>query len=216
MNEIKKKKLIAIGDSITKGTYTGKNDLRPASIAKPNFTEIVSKYFDFEYINYAMNGIAISSLSPQATEWAICNQVDTYDAADVVIISAGTNDWGACVPFGSPKDKTDISFYGALYFLYSKIRQKNKNAKVFVITPILRAGESQNRQGNSLQDYREIIKSRANEFDFIVINGEKIPINPENEQDKQAYILDGTHPNTEGHALYANYVLQVMKEYLTK
>lgn len=39
---MQKKKLIVIGDSIARGTYTGKNDLYPASISHPNFTEIIA------------------------------------------------------------------------------------------------------------------------------------------------------------------------------
>lgn len=161
-----------------------------------------------------MNGVSISSISPQLPESAICKQVDNYELADIVILSAGTNDWGGCVPLGDKADKEDYSFYGALYVLYSKIKEKYKNAIVFVITPILREGESKNKQENGLQQYREIIKNRADEFGFIAIDGEKVPINPESEKDRQNYILDGTHPNVEGHRIYANYLIEEIKRYL--
>ena len=213
---MKKKKLIVIGDSITKGTYTGINDKYPASIARPNFTDAIAKHFDLEYINYGMNGVSISSLSPQLPEWAICKQTETYESADIVVVAAGTNDWGGCVPFGNKKDKMDCSFYGALYLLYSKIKEKYKNSIIFVITPILREGESKNKKGNSLQQYREIIKSRAEEFGFIAIDGESIPINPENERDRDSYILDGTHPNVAGHRLLSEHLIKAMEKFLNK
>ena len=46
-----KKRLIAIGGSIMKGTYTAPGEKSPSSIAHPNFAELFAEAFGYdEYI----------------------------------------------------------------------------------------------------------------------------------------------------------------------
>jgi hypothetical protein len=52
-----RKRLVALGDSITVGTYTAPTDRSPDSIAHPNYIEIVAEALGYtELINYAQNG----------------------------------------------------------------------------------------------------------------------------------------------------------------
>ncbi len=58
-----------IGDSITKGTYTGEEDTRPASIANPCFAELIGKRLGFTIKNYGINGVSISRVCTLERSW---------------------------------------------------------------------------------------------------------------------------------------------------
>ena len=59
----------------------------------------------------------------------------------------------------------------------------------------------------------ELLSSTIGKIAFL--DGYQIPINPKIQEDKKKYILDGLHPNTEGHKLYAEYVIERIKLYET-
>jgi lysophospholipase L1-like esterase len=132
----------------------------------------------------------------------------------IIVIAGGTNDYGTSVALGKPTDREDNSFYGGLHVLYTKIRENNPKAKVFVVLPIRRKNENnKNEAGHILDDYRAAICSTAKAFGYTLIDGRNVPIDPENEEQKKAYIRDGLHPNTKGHALYGEYLItQIKKE----
>jgi lysophospholipase L1-like esterase len=46
----------------------------------------------------------------------------------------------------------------------------------------------------------------AKRFNVAVIDGKQVPINPEDETERLAYIRDGLHPNTKGHAIYGKFI----------
>ena len=50
------------------------------------------------------------------------------------------------------------------------------------------------------------IKTVAQRFNVAVIDGKQLPIDPEDETNRQAYIRDGLHPNTKGHAIYGKFI----------
>lgn len=206
-------KLITIGDSITKGTYTGIGDTCPASIANPNFSEILRQKLGFSELKcYGINGVSVSVTSSVNPEYAISKNYDNTDDGDFLIIAGGTNDFGTDVVLGSPADREDVSFYGALYVLYSKVLKRMPKEKVVVIIPINREYEGDNKAGFSLDQYRNAIIERANDFGFYLVDGRKIPINPKNPDDKKRYICDGLHPTQEGHYVYADYVYERIKD----
>ncbi len=205
------KTLVAIGDSITRGTFTGENDPYPCSIASPNFVEIIRRGLGYDnLINYGENGVSVSATSPTMPELAVCKRVDEFVNADTAVVAIGTNDFGNSVALGNNNDTTDISFYGALDILYRKLKIKYQT--VYIITPIRRLNAEKNEKGFSLSDYRDAIKYKAKQYDFPVIDGYKIPIDPYDENERKRLILDGLHPNTEGHKLYADYVISVIKQ----
>lgn len=206
------KKMIAIGDSITRGTYTGEGDWCPLSLAAPNFSQLIKEALGYdELINYGVNGVCISSTSEQEPERAITKRIDDFERADMALVAGGTNDYGTNVVLGTPTDKSDISFYGALDVLYKKLKDKYK--KVYIVTPICRMEDDKNDIGHTLEEYRRAIEKKAQEYGFPVIDGYKIPINPKTEEGRKKHMLDGLHPNTEGHRLYAEYVIERIKAY---
>lgn len=210
-----KKRLITIGDSITKGTYTGENDWCPLSLANPNFSERIKEAFAFdELINYGMNGISVSATSKTNPEYALNIYIDQAKKGDCLVIAGGTNDYGTNVMLGNIGDDNDISFYGALDVLYRKVAKVYNGTQVYVITPMRRIGENNpNKVGYILENYRMAIREKCLQYGFYIIEGFNIPINPDVEDDRKKYILDGLHPNTEGHLIYAEYVINEMKKF---
>ena len=206
-------KLIVMGDSITRGTYTGEHDDCPKSIASPCFAELVQVGLQIpEMKNYGMNGISVSRTTYQSPDYAISLYIDQVETGDILLVAAGTNDYGTNVELGSPEDKEDVSFYGGLNVLYKKITEKFKGAKVYIVSPIKRLGDK-NQKGYTLEQYKQAIAYRAAEYGFSVIDGYNVAINPSDSENRKAYILDGLHPNTAGHKLYAEYILEKINEY---
>ena len=207
------KLLVALGDSITKGTFTAPQDPSPNTVASPNYAELLAEALGCsELKNYAMNGISISPASPTFPEHAMCRRIDVMDVGDILIISGGTNDYAAGVPLGSPTDKDESTFFGSLDILYKKAAEKYKNRKIYIVTPIKRREDGKNSKGHTLADYRRAIEIKAAEFSFPVIDGYLVPIEPKTEEGRRAHILDGLHPNVEGHRLYAEVLLAKIRE----
>lgn len=186
-------KLITVGDSITHGQYTGPNDSFPNSLAKP-YGEYLKEYLGCEYINYCHNGVAFSHTSTVNSSIAFENVVFTYEKGDIIIIAGGTN-----------VKLDDFSF--AVNKVFSYVKNNNPNSKIIVMTPLHRNGESSNEIGLSLSQYSEIPIQKTTEYGFIVINGFDFFFNPNKEEDRNKYALDGLHLNNEGHKLLADFII---------
>ena len=215
-----RKKLIAIGDSITRGTFVSHFDgSEPIYVVSDApFAELVRRELGFtELLNYGANGIAVSSTSRPNPEYAVCRFVDETETGDCVLLACGTNDFQNSfddVELGAETDETDVSFYGALFVLYEKIREHYDPKNVWVVTPIPRRYEQEkNKKGYVLDDYRTAIERRARAFGFHVIDGRKVAINPEDENQRAKLMPDGLHPNDDGHRVMAEYITEKMKEY---
>lgn len=192
----KTKRLVAIGDSITHGASKD----APCMLVENNFIKIFGKRFGFdEVLNYGTNGITIST----ATDWrptlAMSMYIDEMQAGDVGIIAGGTNDWGRNVEIGKADDISTDTFYGALNTLFEKAKKRYK--QIIVITPIRRKNCGRNEKGYTLSDYRKAIKLKAEEFSFFVVDGDEI------ELEFSEHIPDGTHPNSKGHRIYAEHLI---------
>ncbi len=203
------KRLAVIGDSITRGTYTGENDRCPASIANPRFSDILGERLGFDEVkNYGINGVSISRVSPTNPNFAISKNIDNVAECDMLVIAAGTNDYGNGVPLGTEADGEDISFCGGVRVLMEKVKRRFPCARVVIVTPIKRAGgEKPNAAGYTLSQYRYFLAKLAKEYGFTVVNGDGLGIDPNEEEDKRNYALDGLHLNDLGHRLYAEYIL---------
>ena len=210
------KKLVVLGDSIARGTFTGEGDWCPLSLANPTFAQVVGESLGFDDIcNYGTNGISISETTAQEKGYCLCKWIDQAVQGEVFLLAGGTNDYGndGGVELGTSADTEDVSFWGALYVLFRKIAERYASQAVYVLTPLLRVGENvPNEKGYILSQYRDAIQSRAKEFGFTVIDGTKIPLDTAKEDDKRRYMLDGLHPNTEGHAIIATALIEVMRK----
>ena len=205
------KRLVAIGDSITRGTYTDFGDDCPAHIANPCFAELVKDGLGFDQLlNYGCNGVSISATTYQNPQGAMSLKIDEMEVGDFALVAGGTNDFGTDVELGFPEDKTDSSFYGALNVFYQKLRERYQD-RVLIITPIRRAN-LENKKGYALDEYRKAIEKRASEYGFCVLDGYLVDIDPSKDEHRQKYMLDGLHPNTAGHALYAEQIIKKIRE----
>lgn len=205
--------LITIGDSITRGTYTAPQESSPNSIASPTFSQLLQIGLGADkLINYGKNGVSVSALSPVMTEHAFSQRWQETENADIILIAAGTNDFGTNVPLGEASDCTDVSFYGALDVLFCGLRQKNPHAEIYAVTPLHRKGDQANALGIPLSKYAQAIFQKAIQNDIIPINGFDIPIDPNTEEHCKLYAKDGVHPNAEGHRIYAKALLDFISQ----
>lgn len=207
-------KLVFLGDSITRGTFTDKEkgESAPLSVASPNFAEYLEKMLGAtEMINYGFNGISYCSCSPVNADKALSKTYMEVKDADVIIIAAGTNDYGTNVELGLKEDDQDTSFYGAVDVVLSGIKRNNPDAEIYVILPIPRRNEGVNERGYVLDDYRSALEYKAKIYGLHIIDGRKIAIDPEKEEDLMLYMDDGLHPNNRGHKLYADMVYAQIK-----
>lgn len=207
-------KVVFLGDSITVGTYTEIGGTSPQKIAKPNYVEILKEHFSWQVENLAFNGTPYSSTSSVHPQYAICKRVEEISCADIVFVAGGTNDYGTSVELGKEIDDTDISFYGAVDTTFKRL--KNKAKEVFVITPIPRLTEGPNEKGYTLSDYRHALALVAEKHGYHLIDGQKLPITPSDEEHKLKYIFDGVHLSEEGHKMYAEYILEQIQDQMKR
>jgi lysophospholipase L1-like esterase len=177
-------------------------------VAHPNYIEIVKETLGFDELkNYAQNGICISTAKGPFPSDAMVLKFDKMDKGDTLFISGGTNDYAAAIPLGDG-DSLDVNtFIGATRVLFGKARDSYPSDKVYVITPVPRTLDTVNESGHTVDDYREALATLAGEFGFWCIDGRGVAIDPKDEAQREKYMIDGLHPNPEGHRVYAEYVL---------
>ncbi len=207
-------KIVTIGDSITVGTYTAECDSSPDSVAHPNFSEYLKDKLGCDcLINYAINGISISSTAATLPEYAIAKRYSIMEDADIVLVCAGTNDYGCGVQIGSIDDCEDVSFYGALDTLFRGLKEKYPRSEIYFVKPIHRCDENGNVIGLRLEEYREAIEKKARQYMIPTIDGFEIPIDPKKEEHRKRYSKDGVHINPEGHRIYGEFVYKKILEW---
>lgn len=193
-------KLVILGDSIAAGTYTGENDWCPLSKAK-TFGSIIGERLGFsEVLNLAVNGISYKCEGSVNPEYSIINQEKRAPECDMLIISAGTNDFGIDIPLGDKNDNGDVSFIGAVELVFGTIAKNRKNTKVIIVTPYVRKQET-NKLGFKLNDYRSVLVEKASKYGFTVVYGERVELT-------DGDLRDGLHPDDNGHEKIAEYILK--------
>ena len=176
------KKINWIGDSIVDGQ---------------DFDEIVCDTMGLVKANeYGINGSTIALPGSGAdSRRAICERYDDMsDDADIIAVSAGTNDFEyAWCPIGTINDADDgtsnRTFYGALKALCKGLIEKYPHKVIFFTTPIKRmqpfvdgnGGDytedyadttpfSKNKYGKTLGDYADIIKEVCGYYSIPVLD----------------------------------------------
>ena len=123
---------------------------------------------------------------------AFIAKLTTYNPSRIWL-AIGTNDFGL--------NKWSAASFGVAYAaLLDDLHTALPATTIFVQTPIVRFNEKANLFGNTLSDYRVQIAAAAvaRPAYTILIDGTAIMTN--------ASLVDGVHPSTAGHALYANAV----------
>ncbi len=207
-----------IGDSITEGCCT--DDL------SNRFTNRIAMSTGAVCNNYGIAGTRIArqtqpSDDPRMDQDLCARVADMDPSADVVVVFAGTNDFGhGDAPFGKPDDQTVYSFCGALHVLFGSLQAQFPHAIIAVLTPMHRLGE-ENVHGEGhkllpscpLRDYVEQIKKTAVQYHLPLLDlyaDERL--NPNHESIRQEYIPDGLHPNDAGHAYLTEKIIAFLEQ----
>lgn len=164
------RKILFLGDSITQGWNS-----------KYDFMSYPYQVSDFLNAEIVINGIGGAYYLPQS--------FDTVDFdPDTVVVAYGTND------FTHYKDID--AFSEAVSGFLKKVKDIYGGKKVIVITPIFRFGDL-TRAWGTIDDYIDVIKTKATCFLFDVVNGyDLVPHNMD-------FYADAVHPNDLGFSVYA-------------
>ena len=140
--------------------------------------------------------------------------------ADVIVVYGGVNDFIAGdALFGSMEDRTPATFCGAVYFLMNFLKENYPGKTIAFVTPahmhfigpndIVPEKYPSSRpmkkpDAKPLRAYVDVIKARGEEFGIPVLDlFEKLPIDPNKEEDREKYTVDGLHFNNEGQLVLA-------------
>lgn len=193
-----------IGDSIT-----------AAGAGTTNFGDVAAEEVGATTVNnYGINGsmIAVQESSPTTRDPIVTRYTGMADAADLVIVAAGTNDWqyGLC-PFGTMASRSSYDFYGAMHNLCVGLLEKYVGKTVMFMTPIKRmqdpllTQESTNANGKTLFEYCDVIKEVCAYYGIPVLDMNRLcPLDPHIESQFELYFdAVGTHPSAAGHVIMA-------------
>lgn len=220
-----------IGDSIVDGA-----DFDEKVCAALTLTKLTVDGEEATQENPATGGIDGSTIALAAdgtnTRHALCARyADMPENADIIAVSAGTNDFEyAWCPIGSiddPDDGTsDNTFYGALKHLCKGLIDRYPDKLIFFTTPIKRAQPfedgnggsytndgvmltpfNKNKYGKTLGDYADIIIEVCGYYSIPVLDMYRLSLlNPH--LASQQYLFDDTytHPTPAGQTIMAKTV----------
>lgn len=222
--ELKGKIIDFLGDSITEGVgVTDRENNRYDNILKRQFG-LKATY------NYGIGGTRIAHQSKPSVkprhDLCFCGRAyDLNPEADIIVVYGGVNDYiHGDAPIGEYGDETPATFYGAVRFLMSFLKENYIGKTIVFMTPahlyydgILDTKPStrliKKEDALPLAGYVEIIKKTAKEFNIPVVDlYEDLEINPNNESDREKYTIDGLHFNDEGHYFLAKALGKVLTE----
>ena len=157
--ELKNKRFVFLGDSITEGWG--------ASSPEKTFHQIIKNKYELDLAcNVGIGGTRIAKRkTPTYDEirfdlyFALRAQVMPKDV-DCVVVFGGTNDFGhGDAEMGDINSTDDYTFNGALNNLINQLKYDYPNSKIIFLTPIHRTNEetSMNGTGNILKEYVDAI-----------------------------------------------------------
>ena len=156
-----------LGDSITAGMNTSEGK---------GYWDYLGEILGLkESIPYGVAGSCISATSDMGTGIApFCERYkDIKRDADLIVIFGGTNDYGYNTPLGDENDKTDVSFYGALYEMLTGLKAEHPKAVIVFMTPLhrvefggLSVDKQKNDAGYTLYHYIDAIKKQCENLEI--------------------------------------------------
>jgi len=214
--ELKGLKINFLGDSITEGH--GASDLSKC------FVSLMASKYGVIARNYGIGGTRIA-IQKKPSEWAIHDKyfgsrVEEMDEdADMIVVFGGTNDFGhGDAPIGTPDDRTEDTFYGALHCLYVKLIEKYPTSKIIILTPLHRTnedsviGDAKPAPVATLKEYVEIIREVAEYYSLPILDLFKDSgLQPKVPVIQQMYMPDGLHPSDAGYELLASQIAAYIK-----
>lgn len=201
--ELKNKKVLFLGDSITQGV----------GVSSPNkcYVSVFGKISGAEVKNYGISGTRIAKQSKisigKDCDRDFMSRVDDMDPeADVIVVFGGTNDFGhGDSTIGEFNSRDECTFYGALHILCTSLINKYPKAEIVFMTPLHRVSEDDeiNEIGLKhevlLSGYVDIIKEVAGYYGLPVLDlFNTSGIQPKVDIIKKIYMPDGLHPSDDG------------------
>ena len=214
--ELKGKKIVFLGDSITEGT--GVKD--PVNI----YWNILARETGALCYGYGIGGTRIApqrepSWNPQFDRYFASRVDDMIPDADVVVVFGGTNDFGhGDAAFGTMDDRSEETFCGAMHCLLQKLTARYPRAQIVIMTPLHRLVEHYvyNELGvravADLETYVNAIMQVSGHYGIPVLDlYRESGLQPQVPALLERYMADGVHPKDAGHERIA----QKLKEFLT-
>lgn len=212
--ELKGKIIDFLGDSITEGVGVTDQNNRYDNVIHRRF-ELAAHY------NYGIGGtrLAHQSVPSEIPRYDLCFCGRAYmldKSADLIVVYGGVNDYiHGDAYFGTMDDRTPTTFCGAVYFLMNLLKTNYEGKQIVFMTPAhmhfkgisdkFPTGRPMKKpDAQPLSAYVEVIKARGEELGIPVLDlFEKLPIDPNNESDREKYTVDGLHFNDEGQGILA-------------
>ncbi len=203
--EIRGKKVVFLGDSITQGVG--------ASSKENRYTDVFSRNTGAVQCNYGVSGSRIANQktpyfdNKSAAERHFILRVDDIVETDpdLIVVFGGTNDFGhGDAPLGGFADDGEYSFYGAVHMLIKKLVNKFPYARLMFMTPLHRKEEI--RKNNiyreeyySLKQYVDAMKEVCAYYSVPILDLYSVSgIQPSIQIQKEIYMPDGLHPSDKG------------------
>lgn len=203
--DLSQRKILFLGDSITVGvTDTG-------SSTEQNWVKLFTDYNNITtYYNYASSGATWSTAKGDGNYINVELNRAINDSLDVdlIIIAAGTNDYGNSLAIGNEDDTTNTTVYGAINEVINLIKEHFTEAEVIFISPIPRLDTS--NEVYLLENYRKAIfyKATLNGYDYV--NGTDFPFENKRCDYMTKTMNDGLHPSLLGHKLFAKHLSTIL------
>ena len=200
--ELKGKKILFLGDSITEGV--GPSDLEHV------YWKLLGKRTGAYCVGYGISGTRIArqrSADEYEAAGNFCDRAAKMeDGADIVVVFGGINDfYHGDAPFGTPEDRTSDTFCGALNVLITTLLEKYPDAVIVFMTPLHTPAEDDHfngrgiRAAGTLYDYVDAIIDACGCYAVPVLDLFRLSgIQPKVDIIREKYLPDGVHPNDAG------------------
>ena len=173
-------KMLFLGDSITQGWNT--------RFDSQSFAYLISRHYHAESV---IQGVGGAFFCPPT--------VPDPDAVgfvpDTVIVAYGTNDWSFVPSAEKLRENAGESL--------RRVKEYYPGARIFVLTPIWRADEGEDRPMGPFPLCRAVVREEAEKAGLRVIDGSAL-VPP-----RMEYMADAVHPNDLG---FAHYALNLIRE----
>jgi len=217
--ELKGKKAVFLGDSITEGVGVSKHEN-----IYFNRLRVLGELAEVK--GYGISGTRIArQITP--TEYAplfdrdYCMRVEELDEdADIIVVFGCTNDFGhGDAPIGTPEDRTPDTFWGACHYLMNRLQERFHGRTIVFLTPLHRCDEDMPKQiptgldtPVTLETYNQILKTVAEWYAIPIMDMRAVSgIQPRVPVVAETLCPDGLHPNDAGHALMAERLFGFLK-----
>lgn len=210
--DIKGKKVIFLGDSITAGVGV--------STPENRYTDVFARATGALVSNYGVSGSRIAKqkvvyFAPENAfaerDFLLRADEDIKETcADLVVVFGGTNDYGhGDAPMGAFFDRSEYTFYGALHSLINKLANKFPEARIVFMTPLHRDNEAEpfNSHGIRVQPLRDYVNAMREVCEYYSVPVLDLYSNsgmqPAIKIHKELFMPDGLHPSDKGAARIA-------------